>query len=43
MFDVIFKIMQLVIANLLVNGKLTYKDIDMAYRSWQGNALKFNS
>ena len=29
--------------NLLDNGKLTYKDIDMAYRSWRGNALKYNS
>lgn len=28
---------------LLDEGKITYKDIDMAYRSWRGNALRFNS
>ena len=29
--------------HLLDIGKMSYKDIEMAYRSWRGNALKYNS
>lgn len=28
---------------LLLNGKITYKEIYNAYQSWRGNAIKFNS